>query len=476
MKKNLRLGLMVFVGLIFVSSGFWASCGPMPLEEEWGHSDGTSQEGGSSVDNGPESVVSEPSQDGGATIDAGESTASIEQSVFKEDLFPESISRLEVLSPSSFAPIELKETTWDFPAGGEGQTQLSFALYADRTPIFGGSKGLFVVEANAIVRVSQKKVIGLTSWKDGDVVVAYPDQLYLWDGKVLSPTNFFKNLDGSAITSVAFRAKESFWIGTEKSLWMLDNDQLQEFPQIQGVKTLLYAPNKNTLLVQDSKGALLALSELKGTWTTRSFAQEGVSLKVLTSTIEQDKPNFWGLDEQDTLLLRKVVSGDEAAWWGFRLKPDENDNETLSIQGVLFQYNPEQTWAITQDELYRLTEGVSRVLKRPAVLRSIATANSTLDGSIWLSDGNKLVRLGEPLPATTYTKDVEPIVQSKCLSCHKAGGRASFRPFETYQQVRDKAALILQRIDVQKNMPPGSPLPVAQIAAFKNWIAGGYQP
>lgn len=478
MHNNTRqLSLFTLLLILGLSVGVVASCGPTPAEQEGNLQETQTQDGSTTVEVTQEQNQSELTPDGEAEEKTNPPESSEKDTTIDPEVdIPESILRLEILTPSSFAPIEFKSTEWSIPASGQDQKKLHFAIHANLTPMFGGDKGLFVVETKSILQVDKKKVLGLSSWTDGKVVVAYPDQLYLWDGKVLSPTNFFKNLDGSPITTIAYRTKDSFWMGTEKSLWMLDKDQLQEFPQVKGVKTLVYAPSKKILLVQDAKGTQLALSETNGKWTTRSFGNEGVTLKILTSTVDKDKQNFWGMDDQNTLLVRKVVSGDEAAWWGFRLKPDKDDNETISIEGVFFQYNPEQTWAIAKDEMYRLTEGVSRVLKRPASLKTILTANSTLDGSIWLSDGKKLVRYGESVPAVTYAKDVEPIIKSKCLNCHKAGGRASFRPFETYQQVRDKATVILQRIDVQKNMPPGKPLPASEIATIKSWIAGGFQP
>ena len=54
--------------------------------------------------------------------------------------------------------------------------------------------------------------------------------------------------------------------------------------------------------------------------------------------------------------------------------------------------------------------------------------------------------------APTFHKDVLPILQSRCQSCHRPGEVAPM-PFMTYQQVRPWAAAIQQAVALQK-MPP----------------------
>ncbi|MBB6331877.1 hypothetical protein HNP24_002827 [Chryseobacterium sediminis] len=73
-----------------------------------------------------------------------------------------------------------------------------------------------------------------------------------------------------------------------------------------------------------------------------------------------------------------------------------------------------------------------------------------------------------------YTADVKPIVDNNCIGCHSAG---SFKPFVTYDQVKNNIDGILDRIqrpngDPEK-MPQGGSLSSAQINIFIKWKADG---
>jgi hypothetical protein len=80
----------------------------------------------------------------------------------------------------------------------------------------------------------------------------------------------------------------------------------------------------------------------------------------------------------------------------------------------------------------------------------------------------------------TYYRDVLPILQEHCQSCHRAGGIAPM-PFETAQQTRPYAGAI-RRATVEKSMPPwfadanvgrfsnDSSLTSEQIAIFAAWV------
>src|SRR5689334_23493856 len=57
----------------------------------------------------------------------------------------------------------------------------------------------------------------------------------------------------------------------------------------------------------------------------------------------------------------------------------------------------------------------------------------------------------EPQPPTFY-RDVLPILQRHCQSCHRAGSIAPM-PFETYEQTRPFAETIRQTAEA-KSMPP----------------------
>ena len=56
------------------------------------------------------------------------------------------------------------------------------------------------------------------------------------------------------------------------------------------------------------------------------------------------------------------------------------------------------------------------------------------------------------LPAVTFTKDVAPILQQHCQTCHRPGEVAPFS-LQTYEQARPWATS-MKKVVRQKNMPP----------------------
>jgi hypothetical protein len=89
----------------------------------------------------------------------------------------------------------------------------------------------------------------------------------------------------------------------------------------------------------------------------------------------------------------------------------------------------------------------------------------------------------------TYTKDIAPIIQRSCETCHRAGGAAPM-PLSTYEDVRPFARAIKQRTSIGPHagvMPPwymeknigiqkykGDPsLSVAELAKVAQWVDNG---
>ena len=88
-----------------------------------------------------------------------------------------------------------------------------------------------------------------------------------------------------------------------------------------------------------------------------------------------------------------------------------------------------------------------------------------------ISDGTPVVE------TVTYTKDVKPIIDANCISCHSPGGSASFQPWTSYNQVKNNITNIIDRIgrpngDPQK-MPQGGSLSPSQINIITKWKADG---
>lgn len=77
----------------------------------------------------------------------------------------------------------------------------------------------------------------------------------------------------------------------------------------------------------------------------------------------------------------------------------------------------------------------------------------------------------------TYNKDVKPIIDANCISCHSAGGSASFQPWTNYSQVKNNIDNIINRISKPigdpLKMPQGGSLSPSQISIITKWKTDG---
>jgi hypothetical protein len=87
-------------------------------------------------------------------------------------------------------------------------------------------------------------------------------------------------------------------------------------------------------------------------------------------------------------------------------------------------------------------------------------------------------------PSVTFHKDIEPLLQSHCQACHRAGEIGPM-PLLTYQQARPWAAAIREAV-VSRKMPPwfadaeahqhykdDLSLSSAEVGMFRAWVEGG---
>lgn len=83
-----------------------------------------------------------------------------------------------------------------------------------------------------------------------------------------------------------------------------------------------------------------------------------------------------------------------------------------------------------------------------------------------------------PLPELVkYNSDVKTIVDNNCIGCHSSSGSASFKPFTTYNDVKNNIDGIIDRITRPNGdpgkMPQGGALSTTQINVFIKWKADG---
>jgi uncharacterized membrane protein len=78
---------------------------------------------------------------------------------------------------------------------------------------------------------------------------------------------------------------------------------------------------------------------------------------------------------------------------------------------------------------------------------------------------------GTPGAAATFSANVKPIIDSRCVSCHN-GSR--FPDLRTYDGIKNSAAIVKSEVS-SRSMPQGSSLTNAQIQAIVSWVDDGAQ-
>jgi uncharacterized membrane protein len=82
-----------------------------------------------------------------------------------------------------------------------------------------------------------------------------------------------------------------------------------------------------------------------------------------------------------------------------------------------------------------------------------------------------------PSPAPTYSVDVAPIIERRCLQCHAPGGQQAVVPFQTYDQVQARSAGIKVWLGSCLMPPADQPQPtLEERRAVLGWIACGAPP
>jgi hypothetical protein len=79
-----------------------------------------------------------------------------------------------------------------------------------------------------------------------------------------------------------------------------------------------------------------------------------------------------------------------------------------------------------------------------------------------------------PSPAPGWAKDVAPVIEARCSSCHVAGGAAADKPLSSHAQVFSRKGAVLNQVYACK-MPPESatPLSMAERLAIESWLVCG---
>lgn len=79
-----------------------------------------------------------------------------------------------------------------------------------------------------------------------------------------------------------------------------------------------------------------------------------------------------------------------------------------------------------------------------------------------------------PSPEPLYTSNVAPVIESRCLPCHAAGGPAATTPLGDYADVYTRRTTVLTRVFACKMPPADAPaLTADERATLLGWLVCG---
>ena len=112
-----------------------------------------------------------------------------------------------------------------------------------------------------------------------------------------------------------------------------------------------------------------------------------------------------------------------------------------------------------------------------ALVLACSNGNEASPGAV---DSGGIVDCPDDVPAAcpdgapTYGKDIGPLIQGSCATCHAPGGRESSRLLTTYDQVFAQRGAVLSQVNACR-MPPreGTPLTAEARKALLAWLVCG---
>jgi len=375
------------------------------------------------------------------------------------------------IKPESITSLKVEVLSYTLPKELNDDKTLVVNSLENFGTLVGGKHGLYEVNNKNLKLLGKGLVVGIIRWEEKKMFVARADKLQLWDG-TLQTSGLYKQLDGSAVTTLAARTPTEMWLGTQKQVWLLADSNLSTFDQaIKGARTIRTFTDANQVVVQEQSGDFKALRKNKdGKWEERSFADEKLKFDMI---LPSGKDHFWGLT--DGKIVQRRPKDDKAAWWSYCIEPDGSGGDKVTTKTIVQDPTNGSIWALSADAFYKITNDNKAIkLERPKSVGDILTARVTHDGALWVNDGKTLSRLGQKGGPVTYEKQIAPFLKNNCERCHATTGGTAFA-LDKFEHAKQYAAKIVTAIE-KKSMPPDQrPLVGGNEDLFRRWIANGYK-
>lgn len=411
----------------------------------------------------------------------GEPVVTTEQTV--SEVAPDIVYESAHLQPDKWTPLRLGYQSYQLPKELRQDATLSILVHGNEL-WFGGKKGLFRLQNGAFKQEDDKPVVGLALWAPKDqptqIVIGRSTSLDLWF-RGLVPSSLNGKLGGATITSLHTMGDGMLWIGTSTGLVMVKGEQLTRLDQLKNIKRVNRHPQAPDLVLEAVDGSLAIIRPNGEGWGVRApVSPKGKSVFKAVSPINSD--SFWGV--ADGLLYYRVLKGGLFYWWPFIVDPEAKAATKGGIPTVGANWmvsrlglNPKtgDTWAIVKGQLLLLGAKTIQQMPIPEELSALAMMTFSPDGSMWLSDGDKLLRVGSEQKSVSYKQDLKPFLEQSCVSCHKEGGIASHFLVGTYNDAKAGAEKMIKRIANGTMPPPPAKLIGGDADLIRRWMKDGYQ-
>jgi hypothetical protein len=76
--------------------------------------------------------------------------------------------------------------------------------------------------------------------------------------------------------------------------------------------------------------------------------------------------------------------------------------------------------------------------------------------------------------AISYSRDILPIINANCISCHTPGGQQESTPFTNHTQIKDYSSTIVERVNGEGGiMPPSGAISSCDQLKIEAWVNAG---
>lgn len=373
----------------------------------------------------------------------------------------------QIVRPTLVDTVSLGLIEEALPAALTNDTSISVA-YNNQVTLVGGARGLFELTSTGFSEVDTDAVAAIVAYADS-LVVANASGLYIYDGD-LAQSPITDSLTGT-INALAVRGTE-LWIGTTAGLYLFTNDELSSFDSTMAAKSLATFTGSSDIVVTTVAGQLEAYRHDGTNWIRRDLSTEGALDAVVPAAGGRMVGTSGGM-----LLTRVSIEAGKAGWQGQAIDSAPEAEAATGVQAIASDPTTGAVWAVDAAAMYRIeSTGVSiSKLQRPPSMGAVTAANVTSDGAIWLSDGTTLRRVGSAGEPVSYAKNIAPLSETNCNSCHftpLGTGPMSLETLDQWLLFIDKSIVRVE----DGTMPPSGPLTGSDADLVRRWKADGLRP